>query len=488
VSTRSEDALVARRREKLELLESSGLSGYPSRFSVTHSCLQAAQGVDSGCTGDVVVAGRITARREHGRAVFADLRDQSGKIQLYLKKDVLGEELFSLSDLVDVGDVIGVRGEVFRTRRGEPTVLARQWEMLAKCLRPLPEKWHGLRDVERRYRQRYLDLIVNEEARRVARERSQIVRQVRSFLDARGFLEVETPVLQPLYGGGSATPFVTHHESLQASLFLRIADELYLKRLVVGGLERVYEIGKDFRNEGLSRFHNPEFTQLELYQAYATYHDMMDLFEELVLHLAQILRGGSTLVFQGTEIDLTPPWPRVTYADALAKWADVDMGGPDGALKQRLQDDGVEAGLVPDRGKLLEKLFDLYVQPKLVGPVHIVDFPSETSPLAKRKPEDPAVVERFEPFVAGMELGNAFTELNDPREQRRRFEHQATLREGGELEAQPMDEDFLEALEYGMPPTGGMGVGIDRLSMVLLDQPSIRDVILFPQLRPVSGD
>ncbi len=432
----------------------------------------------------MTVAGRILGLREHGRAVFADLHDQSGKIQLYLKSDVLGDELFDLCDLLDIGDLIGARGQVFRTRRGEPTVLARQWEMLAKCLRPLPEKWHGLRDQERRYRQRYLDLLVNEEVRRVSTERSALVRHIRSFLDERGFLEVETPVLQPLYGGGSAQPFVTYHQSLHASLYLRIADELYLKRLLVGGFERVYEIGKDFRNEGLSRFHNPEFTQLELYQAYADYRDMMELFEALVLHLAVSLRGTARLVYQGQTIDLTPPWPRVTYGDTLVQWARIPMDAPEAELRERLRDGGVDDEPLRERGSLLEKLFDRYVQPELKEPVLVVDYPTAVSPLAKASDRDPSVVERFEPFVAGMELGNAFTELNDPREQRRRFEHQATLREGGAVEAQPMDEDFIEALEYGMPPTGGMGVGIDRLSMVLLDQPSIRDVILFPQLRP----
>jgi lysyl-tRNA synthetase class 2 len=482
-TTRSESSLRGRRIEKLELLEQRGCSGYPRRFRSTHSCADAARHVESGEGTPVTVAGRILALREHGRAVFADLHDQSGKIQLYFKNDVLGDELFTLCDLLDIGDLIGARGEVFRTRRGEPTVLTQQWEMLAKCLRPLPEKWHGLRDQERRYRRRYLDLLVNAEVRRVAAARSMLVRQIRSFLDERGFLEVETPVLQPLYGGGSAQPFVTHHESLHASLYLRIADELYLKRLLVGGFERVYEIGKDFRNEGLSRFHNPEFTQLELYQAYADYRDMMDLFEALVVHLAVSLTGSPRLVYQGHAMDLSAPWPRVTYGEALLRWAQVSMDAPEGELRERLRDGGVDDEPLRERGSVLEKLFDRYVQPELTTPVLVVDYPTAVSPLAKSSDRDPSVVERFEPFAAGMELGNAFTELNDPREQRRRFEHQVALREGGELEAQPLDEDFLEALEYGMPPTGGMGVGIDRLSMLLLDQPSIRDVILFPQLR-----
>jgi lysyl-tRNA synthetase class 2 len=483
-TTRSETSLRARRLEKLQLLEQRGHGGYPPRFLTTHSCADAVRFIDSGEETPVAVAGRVLALREHGRAVFADLHDQTGKMQLYLKSDVLGDDLFALCSLLDIGDLIGARGKVFRTRRGEPTVLAQHWEMLAKCLRPLPEKWHGLKDQELRYRQRYLDLLVNEQARGVVAERSALVRQVRSFLDERGFLEVETPVLQPLYGGGSARPFVTYHESLDSSLYLRIADELYLKRLLVGGFERVYEIGKDFRNEGLSRFHNPEFTQLELYQAHADYRDMMELFEGLVLHLALSLRGTPRLTYQGRAVDLSPPWPRLTYGDALMRWAKVPMDAPEPELRERLRDGGVDDKPLRERASLLEKLFDRYVQAELVDPVLVVDYPTAVSPLAKSSERDCSVVERFEPFAAGMELGNAFTELNDPREQRRRFEHQATLREGGELEAQPLDEDFLEALEYGMPPAGGMGVGIDRLAMLLVDQPSIRDVILFPQLRP----
>ncbi len=435
------------------------------------------------------LAGRIVALRGHGRAIFADLRDQSGVIQLYLKLDVLGDEQFSLCELLDTGDLVGAEGELFRTRRGEPTLLAKHWMMLAKCLRPLPEKWHGLKDQEQRYRQRYLDLLMNANARRVAKQRPALVRAMRAFLDAKGFLEVETPVLQPLYGGGFAKPFVTRHEVLESSLYLRIADELYLKRLLVGGLERVYEIGKDFRNEGVSRFHNPEFTQLELYQAYADYNDMMSLFEEMVLDVAWSLGGAHSIEYQGKQIDLGTPWPRVTYREALARWAGVDMGASEQVLRKRLGGAGPGDESERGRGKLLEKLFDRLVQPHLTGPMFVVDFPKETSPLAKAKEDDPAVVERFEPFIAGIELGNAFTELNDPREQRRRFEHQARLREAGELEAQPLDDDFLEALEYGMPPTGGMGVGVDRLAMVLLDQSSIRDVVLFPQLRPLPvGD
>jgi lysyl-tRNA synthetase class 2 len=482
-TTRSETSLRERRIEKLELLERRGREGYPRRFRATHSSAEAARCLESDQQTPVTVAGRIMALREHGRAVFADLHDRSGKIQLYLKHDVLGDELFGLCGCLDIGDLIGARGEVFRTRRGEPTVLTRQWEMLAKCLRPLPEKWHGLRDQERRYRQRYLDLLVNADVRRVAVARSALVRQIRSFLDERGFMEVETPVLQPLYGGGSAQPFVTHHQSLRASLYLRIADELYLKRLLVGGFERVYEIGKDFRNEGLDRLHNPEFTQLELYQAYADYRDMMGLFEALVMHLAVGLNGSPRLVYQGLELDLSAPWPRVTYGEVLKRWARVSMDAPEAVLRERLRDGGIDDEALRERGSLLEKLFDRFVQPELRAPVFVIDYPTAVSPLAKSSEDNPSVVERFEPFAVGMELGNAFTELNDPREQRRRFEHQVRLREGGELEAQPLDEDFIEALEYGMPPTGGMGVGIDRLSMLLLDQPSIRDVILFPQLR-----
>jgi len=458
------------------------------------------------------------SKRAHGKASFGHVLDGSGKIQVYFREDILGSEAYELFHLMDVGDIVGVRGPAFKTRTGEITVKAESLELLTKSLRPLPEKWHGLKDVETRYRQRYVDLIVNTDVRRLFSARSRIIAIVRGFLDERGFVEVETPVLQPLYGGAFARPFVTHHQALDMELYLRIADELYLKRLIVGGIEKVYEIGKDFRNEGIDRTHNPEFTQLELYQAYADYFDMMKLLEDMIASVVQQLNNGLKCAYSEHELDFSPPWKRVTYFDALREHLGVDLRSATyeelKALCLKLGVDieghvpaepgetcpskgGAEAGLaragIPHKStkgvaltriELIDELFSEKVQPQLIQPTFVYDYPKEISPLAKERPDSPGIAERFEPVVAGLEIGNAFSEQNDPQEQARQFDLQAELRAKGNLEAQPKDLDFLRALEYGMPPTGGMGLGIDRLTMILTNARTIREVILFPHLRP----
>ncbi|MBD3349830.1 MAG: lysine--tRNA ligase [Candidatus Eisenbacteria bacterium] len=471
-------------REHEAELRRRGIDPYPRTFERTHTSAEVAGGFDSLEGTEVVVAGRLAAARGHGKAAFGDLHDVDGRIQIYVRKDEVGDEAFELWKLVDVGDILGARGEVMKTRTGEVSIRVAELTLLAKAHMPLPEKWHGLRDKEARYRQRYLDLIANEQSRDVFLRRSRILSAVRGFLEERGFVEVETPVLQPVYGGAFARPFVTHHHALDRDLYLRIADELYLKRLIVGGLERVFEIGKDFRNEGVDRTHSPEFTQLELYQAYADYNDMMALTEELVVRAAEAVGGGTAIPWQGDEIDLSPPWKRLRVADAVAERLDLP---PEHGLEEAARaavERGVELPEPLSEGALAEKVLDALVEPELLEPTFLVDYPLEISPLAKTTPDDPATVERFEFFIGGLELGNSFTELNDPREQRARFEYQVEKREGGDVEAHGMDEDFIAALEYGMPPTGGLGIGLDRLVMLLTDQRNIRDVILFPTMRP----
>jgi lysyl-tRNA synthetase class 2 len=389
-------------------------------------------------------------------------------------------------DDIDIGDFLGVEGAVFTTRTGEITIAAERLQVLAKSLRPLPAKWHGLRDVETRYRRRYVDLIVSPEVRRAFVVRSQVIREIRHFLDFRGFLEVETPMMQPIPGGAAARPFITHHNALDLDLYLRVAPELYLKRLIVGGFEKVYEINRNFRNEGVSSRHNPEFTMLEAYQAYADYNDMMKLVEELVEHVCGEVLGELSLTYQGKEIDMRPPWRRIGLLEAIVEHTGVDPQRllEVGSARAVCRELGLPAGEDLHLSTLVNNLFEARVEPHLIQPTFVVDYPTAISPLAKRKPDNPELVERFEPFVAGQELGNAFTELNDPLDQRRRFEEQARERAAGDEEAHPMDEDYVRALEYGMPPTGGLGIGIDRLVMLLTDSASIRDVILFPQMRP----
>lgn len=482
----------AARREKLELLRERGIEPFAYRFERTHRAAEALAAFAPERALSVRVAGRLVAIRAHGKTTFAHLADASGRIQLYFRKDALGEQAYDTLTLLDLGDVIGVAGELFRTRTGETTIRVTQWQLLAKALRPLPlgkadaagEQHGGLSDAETRVRQRYADLAVHPETREIFLVRAQAVRAMRAFLDGRGFIEVETPVLQPLYGGAMAKPFVTEHLALERRLYLRIATELYLKRCIVGGLERVYEIGKDFRNEGIDRLHNPEFTMLELYEAYADYTDMMALTEALVHDVVVAVCGAPAIERFGTTIDFTPPWPRRTYLDLVHEHADVDLRtADDQLLRQRLAAQGVDGVEELPRTKLVDEIFKTFVEPTLQAPTLVIDFPIEVSPLAKPKRGDPALAERFELFVLGRELANAFSELNDPDDQRERFRQQAAARAAGDDEAQQLDEDYLRALEFGMPPTGGVGLGVDRLVMILAGQASIRDVILFPMLR-----
>ena len=479
------------RIDKLAALCAKGIDPYPARFSRSHSVDEALRGFES-LEGEsepptVRTAGRIMSIRVMGKASFAHIMDASGRIQIYLRRDVVGEQAYEFfRKSFDLGDFIGVEGQLFRTRTGEVTINALSFQMLAKTLRPLPEKWHGLRDAEKRYRQRYLDLLVNEPVRRVFVLRTRMVSAIRRFLDQRGFLEVETPVLQPIYGGAAARPFETHHHALDTDLYLRISDELYLKRLIIGGLDRVYEIGHDFRNEGISAKHYPEFTQVEIYQAYADYEDIMRLVEELWCDVAVEMLGTAQLAYQGHCVDLTPPWARVSMRDAIVEATGVDIGAYTELtpLQHRADELDVELDAKPTWGKQVDEMFSEYVEPKLIQPTFITDYPVDVSPLAKRRPDAPSLVERFEFFVGGLECGNAFSELNDPLDQRERFEMQRRQLTAGDEEAHPMDEDWITALEYGMPPTGGLGFGIDRMAMLFTDNSSIREVILFPALRP----
>ena len=468
---------------KLARLREQGVQPFAYGWVRTHTAKQILEAAGEGEVAaglEASVAGRLMSRREHGKTQFAHIQDESGRIQLYLRRDTLGEAAFGRLELLDIGDFVGARGEVFRTKTGEVTVNVRELELLAKSLRPLPEKFHGLRDVETRYRQRYLDLIMNPESRQTFMLRTRLVALVRRFLDERGFVEVETPILQPIYGGAAARPFQTFYNVLEQQMYLRISDELYLKRLIVGGLERVYEIGKDFRNEGLDRTHNPEFTQMELYWAYADYNDVMALVEELFRFLAVELTGRTEVEFSGRLLDFGRPWQRLEFVPTLEARIEAD---PLKLSREMLVKVAARFGIetTPDisRAKLLDKLFSELIQDHIVDPTFVLNHPKVTTPLAKEHRENPELVERFEPVVCGMELGNAFSELNDPLEQRRRFEEGVAQNE----EFATVDEDYCTALEYGMPPTGGLGLGIDRLAMLFSGRDSIRDVVLFPQLR-----
>ncbi len=487
----SEEEIIALRREKLERLRAAGVDPYPARASRTHSAAEAAALADApdGDRSALTVAGRITAVRKMGKASFLDLRDASGRIQTYFKQESLGASAYeTLQRDIDLGDFLGVTGTVFRTKTGEPTVEAREFVLLAKALRAPPEKWHGLHDVEVRFRQRYLDLMANEEARETFRVRSRVITAIRRFLDARGFMEVETPVLQGSAGGAAARPFVTHHNTLDREFCLRIALELYLKRLVVGGFDRVYEIGRIFRNEGASTKYNPEFTMLESYQAYGDYEQLMEMVEEMVSSVAGEVLNTTSVPHGDGEINLAPPWRRLPLRDAIQERCGVDFEThPDAAsLGKAAAASGVAVEPSWGRGKIIDELLTVHVEPHLVQPTFLTDYPVELSPLAKRKPGAPHLVERFELFIAGREVGNAYTELNDPVDQRERMREQAGLRAAGDDEADVLDEDFLVALEYGMPPAAGLGIGIDRLVMALTGHSSIREVILFPALRERS--
>jgi lysyl-tRNA synthetase class 2 len=482
----AEDELIAQRKEKLERLRSRGVDPYPHRFTPSNTAAEAVSLTPQDGVGpEVTVAGRVTALRDMGKATFADLRDGSGRIQAYFKQDTLGDAAYGLLELIDLGDYIGVSGPLFRTKTKEATVEAHSITVLTKALRPPPEKWHGLQDVEARYRHRYLDLMTNEEVRRIFQARSRAISSIRRYLDERGYLEVETPILQGTAGGAAARPFVTHHNALDRDFFLRISLELHLKRLVIGGFDRVYEMGRVFRNEGVSTKYNPEFTMLELYEAYADYNRMMDLAEDLITTIARDVLGGTTVEVDGGPLDLERPWPRIPMRDAIRERCGVDFMAHDDveSLRKATEESGVHVEPAWGRGKLIDELLTAHVEPHLVQPAFIIDWPVELSPLAKRKPDDPALVERFELFICGREVANAFTELNDPIDQRERFAEQARLRAAGDEEAEVADEDFLVALEHGLPPTGGMGFGIDRLLMALTGVTSIREVVLFPALR-----
>jgi lysyl-tRNA synthetase class 2 len=480
------------RRQKLSELQAAGRDPYVPRlpWPRTHTAAEASAAHAAGQLAagqEVGLVGRLMTVRNMGKASFAHIEDGSGRIQIYFRRDIVGEALYDelFKKTVDLGDFVAVQGIMFTTRTGEPTCEARNLALIGKTLNPLPDKWHGVRDVETRYRQRYVDLLANPEVRDVFVTRARIVKAIRRYLDDNGFLEVETPVLQPIYGGAAARPFVTHHNQLDQDLFLRISFELYLKRLLVGGYERVYEIGRDFRNEGISFKHNPEFTQLEWYEAYTDYHGVMRRVEELLVAVAQELGQGLTISFNGQTIDLTPPWRRITMRDAIHQATGIDYQAHPTA--RDLADAMIAAGQRPEqtasRGKLIDQLFGDHVEPGLIQPTFIMDYPVEISPLAKKKADDPTTVERFEYFIAGMECGNAFTELNDPIDQRARFVELRDAVAGADENSHPLDEDFLNALSYGMPPTGGFGTGIDRLTMLFADKQTIREVILFPHLR-----
>lgn len=485
------DELTAARLRKLDAIRALGLDPFPRKYQRTHLSSQVLGDFERLQETTVRVAGRLVGAIRHmGKAGFAHVQDGEGRIQVYFRRDVLGEGAFALYRELDVGDFVGVEGAPFRTRTGEITLEARVLTFLAKAIRPLPEKWHGLTDVEKRYRQRYLDLIVNDEVRRAFTLRTRVVRAIRRFLDERGFAEVETPVLQRVASGAAARPFKTFSNALDQELQLRIAIELYLKRCIVGGLERVYEIGRIFRNEGLSAKHNPEFTMLELYQVYADYEDIMELVEGLVGYVAVDVAGTTRVQWRNESVDLAPPWPRHSLRDLLIEHVGVDYRAhpDDASLRSAAAGVGLPVEPTWNRAKVIDELMSAYVEPRLVRPTFVVDYPVETTPLAKRRADSPEEVERFEAYLGGMEFANAFTELNDPVDQRRRFEEQAAQRAAGSEEAQALDEDFLEAVEHGMPPTGGLGLGVDRLVMVLANRPSIREVILFPQLRSRTAE
>jgi len=485
--------LLLQRRAKMEELRRQGINPFANDFVVTHTTAdvvaahaeQDAAILENG-PPSYVLGGRVMARRDFGKAAFIQVQDRKGRLQVYVARDAVGDESFEQFKKLDVGDIVGFSGTPFRTKTGELSLRADTIRILTKSLQPLPEKWHGLTDVETRYRQRYLDLIVNPDVRDVFRTRSRIIGLIRNFMQERDYLEVETPMMQPIAGGATARPFVTHHNTLKMDLFLRIAPELYLKRLVVGGFERVFEINRNFRNEGISIQHNPEFTMMEFYQAYATYRDLMDLTEEMICHVAREVVGSLVFSYGGREVDLTPPWDRLTVREAIVKYGNIEPA----VLEDREKLLQISAGLGLEleknigHGKLLTEIFDAVAEPKLWHPTFITEYPTEVSPLSRKNDANPEVVDRFELFIVGRELANAFSELNDPLDQKERFLGQLAEKEAGDEEAHAMDEDYIRALEHGLPPTAGEGIGIDRLVMLLTDSASIRDVILFPQLRP----
>ena len=490
--------LLAVRRQKLQKLIDLGINPFPNRCSRTHKIEMLWNNKEnySENNEEVTIVGRLDAMRRQGKIGFGNISDDSGRIQIFVRKDAVGDKNYEIFKLLDLGDFIQVDGECFLTQRGEFSVKAHKITILSKNLRPIPtvkekivagekKRWDEFSDIELRYRKRYLDLLLNPENKRNFEIRTKIIKKIRRFLEEQNFLEVETPILTPLYGGANARPFITHHFTLDIDLYLRISIELYLKRLIVGGFERVYEMGKAFRNEGMDRSHNPEFTLLELYQAYADYNDMMQLTENMIASVAKNIFGKETIDFQGTEISFAKPWKRASMLELIKEETGFDASDFDfEKIKQFCLDHDIEIDPHAGAGKLITEIFDTFVEPKLIQPTFVTDFPKEVSPLAKSNPNNPNLVERFELFILGNEYANAFTELNDPLDQRTRLEAQAKLRELGDVEANVVDEDFLEALEYGMPPTGGLGIGIDRLVMLFTNNTSIKEIILFPQMKP----
>ena len=475
--------IIQQRKSKLDAIKAKGINAYEAASCEHQDICQALDNFQEGKS--LSLCGRIMAKRLHGKALFLDLKDSTAKIQLYIKEDILGKEKFALAADMDIADIIGVKGELFKTHTGEPTLKLEDFIILAKALRPLPEKWHGLKDVELRYRQRYLDLIANEEVRKVFLLRSQIIKTVRNFLDQGGYLEVETPMMHSIAGGAAGRPFKTHHNEYDLDLSLRIAPELYLKRLLVGGLDKVYEINRSFRNEGVSTKHNPEFTMLEVYCAYADYEDMMQLCQDLIIQVAKEVLGEAAFVYQGKSIDLSPPWQRYSFAEMVKDKFDILPSEETGVMIKKLQAKGYAKDLTrltrSQVAKIIEEVLEENMQ---AGPTFITDYFTSLCPLAKTKKDNPLISERFELYIAGLEIGNAYSELNDPIEQRSRFQEEIKELIGDEKKT--LDEDYILALEHGMPPAGGLGIGIDRLVMLLTDQPSIRDVILFPLLRPLE--
>lgn len=488
LSAEDYNEIVRIRREKLQELKDAGQDPFlRTTFDRDASNAEIVAQFDALEGKDVTVAGRMMSKRNMGKASFIDVYDATGRMQVYVRINDVGEESYAGLKKWDIGDIIGVKGTVFRTKRGEISLHAREITLLSKSLLPLPEKFHGLKDTELRYRQRYLDLIMNPEVKETFVRRSAIIASMRNYLVARGFIEVETPILNVIPGGATARPFITHHNTLNIDLYLRIAPELYLKRLIVGGMEKVFEIGRLFRNEGMDIKHNPEFTNIELYQAYTDYNGMMRLTEEMVAHIAKEVLGSTVITYQGETIDLTPPWRRMTMLDAVKEFCGVDFlafRGDTARGRAEAQKLGVEVAEGKSWGEAMYAVFDEKVEGQLAQPTFILDYPVEVSPLTKRKPDMPELTERFELFITRRELANAYSELNDPIDQRERLVRQAKLREAGDLEADMMDEDFVTSMEYGMPPTGGLGIGLDRLIMLLTDSYSIRDVLLFPTMKP----
>lgn len=474
------------RLEKLKELREMGIDPFGAKYERNAMAGEIINNFTAMEGKNVKIAGRIMSKRRHGKAGFGNIQDLSGQVQLYFRKDDIGEEKYELFKKLDMGDILGIEGEVFRTQKGEISIHVRDLTYLAKALNPLPEKWHGLKDVELRYRQRYVDLIVNPQVKEVFIKRSRIIKEIRNYLDNREFLEVETPMMQPIAGGASARPFITHHNALDMDLYLRIAPELYLKRLIVGGLEKVYEINRSFRNEGISTRHNPEFTMLEIYQAYADFDMMMQLTEDLVSSVMLKVNSSMVVDYEGHTINFMPPWKRITMLEAINEYTGLDFNEikTDQASVAAARQLGLDIDGTSSRGEIINEIFEEYVEEKLIQPTFIYGHPVEISPLAKRNADHPEMTDRFEVFIMQREIANAFSELNDPIDQKGRFMKQVEKRAGGDTEAHMMDEDYINALEYGMPPAGGLGIGIDRLVMILTGMPSIRDVIMFPTLRP----